>query len=504
VGAIAPDSRLTDRQLPFIPLNAAFYPERSAGVKLPPTSKLAPVLPAPQVRRGGADLTVAVVGSGPAGMYAADELLTQKGVRVDVFDKLPTPFGLVRAGVAPDHQNTKGVTRVFEQISARSNFNFYLNVEVGQHISHAELLEHHHAVLYTVGAPNDRRLDIAGMELPGTGTATETVAWINGHPDFAGLTVDLRHECVVVIGNGNVALDVARILTADPDDLARTDISDTALNALRNSAVREVVIAARRRPVDSAFTLPELIGLTSTAEVVLSADDHDLVQQDLAGATDPVTVGKLEILAKLPVAAEIAARPRIRLAYRLTPHRVVGTERVSGIEFRRTGTDEAVQLDAGLVLTSIGYRGAPIDGLPFDEADAVVPNRDGRVIDPATDAPVAGAYVAGWIKRGPTGFIGTNKSCAMQTVSNLVDDFNAGLLTDPAARPAVLDKLIRSRRPDMVDAAGWRAIDAAETACGDAEGRPRVKFTEVADMVAAAATAPEPKVARRLLASLLR
>ena len=504
VGAIAPASTLTVKQLPFIPLNAAFYPERPADVKLPPSSKLAPVLPAPQVHRGGADLTVAVVGSGPAGMYAADELLTQKGVRVNVFDKLPTPFGLVRAGVAPDHQNTKGVTRVFEQISTRSRFNFYLNVEVGQHISHAELLEHHHAVLYTVGAPNDRRLDIAGMELPGTGTATETVAWINGHPDFAGLTVDLRHERVVVIGNGNVALDVARILTADPDELARTDISDPALSALRNSAVREVVIAARRRPVDSAFTLPELIGLTSSAEVVLSADDHALVEQDLAGATDPVTAGKLEILAKLPVAADIAARPRIRLAYQLTPHRVLGTGRVSAIEFRRTGTDEAVQLDAGLLLTSIGYRGAPIDGLPFDEAGAVVPNRDGRVIDPATGVAVTGAYVAGWIKRGPTGFIGTNKSCAMQTVSNLVDDFNAGLLTDPTTRPSVLDKLIRSRRPDVVDAAGWRAIDAAETARGDAEGRPRVKFTDVADMVAAAATAVDPPVARRLLAGLLR
>ena len=504
VGAIAPDSKLTDEQLPFIALNAAFYPERPAGVKLPPTSKLAPVLPAPQVRRGEAELTVAVVGSGPAGMYAADELLTQKGVRVNVFDKLPTPFGLVRAGVAPDHQNTKGVTRIFERISERSGFNFYLNVEVGQHISHAELLEHHHAVLYTVGAPNDRRLDIAGMELPGTGTATETVAWINGHPGFAGLTVDLRHERVVVIGNGNVALDVARILTADPDDLARTDISDTALRALRNSAVREVVIAARRRPVDSAFTLPELIGLTSSAEVVLNADDHDLVEQDLASATDPVTVGKLEILAKLPVAADIAARPRIRSAYRLTPYRVLGTGRVSGIEFRRTGTDEAVQLDAGLVLTSIGYRGAPIDGLPFDETAAVVPNRDGRVIDPATGGAVTGAYAAGWIKRGPTGFIGTNKSCAMQTVSNLVDDFNAGLLTDPAVRPAMLDKLIRSRQPEVVDAAGWRAIDAAETARGDAEGRPRVKFTAVADMVAAAATAPEPPMARRLLAGLLR
>ncbi|BBY57728.1 FAD-dependent oxidoreductase [Mycolicibacterium sarraceniae] len=504
VGAIAPDSKLTDKQLPFIPLNAAFYPERPAGVKLPPTSKLAPVLPAPQIRRSGADLTVAVVGSGPAGMYAADELLTQNRVRVNVFDKLPTPFGLVRAGVAPDHQNTKGVTSLFERINSRTGFTFYLNVEVGRHLSHEELLRHHHAVVYTVGAPNDRRLDIAGMDLPGAGTATETVAWINGHPDFADLTVDLRHERVVVIGNGNVALDVARILTADPDDLARTDISDTALDAVRNSAVREVVIAARRGPADSAFTLPELIGLTSTAEVVLAAEDHDLVQQDLAGASDPLTVGKLEILATLPVASQTAARPRIRLTYNLTPHSVLGDERVDGIEFRRTGTDEAVRLDTGLVLTSIGYRGAPITGLPFDDAAAVVPNRDGRVIDPATGNPVAGAYVAGWIKRGPTGFIGTNKSCAMQTVSNLVDDFNAGLLTDPAARPALLDKLIRCRQPDVVDTAGWRAIDAAETARGDAEGRPRVKFTEVADMVAVAAAVPEPPIARRLLAGLLR
>jgi ferredoxin--NADP+ reductase len=504
VGAIAPDSRLATQQLPFIALNAAYYPQRPEDVKLPPTSKLAPVLPAPQVRRGGADLTVAVVGSGPAGMYAADELLTQKGVRVNVFDKLPTPFGLVRAGVAPDHQSTKGVARLFERISGRPGFTYYLNVEVGKHISHDELLEYHHAVLYTVGAPNDRRLDIDGMELPGNGTATETVAWINGHPDFSRLDVDLRHDRVVVIGNGNVALDVARILTADPDTLACTDISDTALDTLRNSAVREVVLAARRRPADSAFTLPELIGLTSTAEVVLDADDHDLVRQDLATATDAVTVAKLEILAKLPVAAQVAERPRIRLAYRLTPHRVLGPDRVSGVEFRRTGTDEAVHIEAGLLLTSIGYRGAPIAGLPFDEAAAVVPNRDGRVIDPSTGEPVAGAYVAGWIKRGPTGFIGTNKSCSMQTVSNLVDDFNAGLLTDPAARPAVLDKLIRSRQPDVIDAAGWRAIDAAETARGDAEGRARVKFTDVDAMVAAAATAPEQPVARRLLAGLRR
>lgn len=504
VGAIAADTRLSESQLPFVELNAAFYPTRPADVKLPPTSKLAPVLPAPVVRRGGVPLTVAIVGSGPAAMYAADELLTQDGVAVNVFEKLPTPYGLVRAGVAPDHQSTKGVTRLFDRISRRRGFTFFLNVEVGKHLSHAELLEYHHAVLYAVGAPDDRRLDIPGMGLPGTGTATETVAWVNGHPDLAGLDVELGHEQVVIVGNGNVALDVARVLTADPDDLARTDISGAALQALRASAVREVVIAARRDPADSAFTLPELIGLTSVADVVLGAEDHDLVRRDLAAVDDALTAAKLEILAKLPVAPAPASRPRIRLAYRLTPHRVVGTDRVTGIEFRRTGTEDTAHLDAGLVLTSIGYRGKPVPGLPFDDAAAVVPNDGGRVVDPDSGRPVPGSYVAGWIKRGPTGFIGTNKSCAMQTVSRLVDDFNAGLLTDPVGRAGAVERLVRTRRPGVIDAAGWQAIDAAEIRRGEAQGRPRAKFTAVPDMLAAAGAAPAPSVTARLLASLRR
>ena len=315
-------------------------------------------------------------------------------------------------------------------------FTFYLNVEVGSDLTHDELLAHHHAVLYAVGAPNDRRLDIDGMGLPGTGTATEVVAWINGHPEYTDLPVDLGHERVVIVGNGNVAFDVARILTTDPDALARTDISDHALAALRASRVREVVIAARRGPAESAFTLPELIGLTSTCEVVLDAsrEVHDLVLRDLAEASDPLTRNKLEILSKLGDASAPATRPRIRLAYHLTPKRVVGDGRAERVEFTVTGTDEVRQLSAGLVLTSIGYRGKPIRGLPFDESAAVVPNDGGRVVDPETGAPVRGSYVAGWIKRGPTGFIGTNKSCAAQTVHNLVADYNDGLLTDPAGK----------------------------------------------------------------------
>jgi ferredoxin/flavodoxin---NADP+ reductase len=499
VGAIAPAAQLAPEQQPFIALNESYYPDRPADQKLPPTSKLAPVIPAPEVfGHHSGPLTVAIVGSGPAAMYAADELLTQHGVRVNVFEKLPTPYGLVRAGVAPDHQTTKRVTALFDRIARRREFRFFLNVEVGKHLSHDDLLAHHHAVIYAVGAPNDRRLDVTGMGMPGTGTATELVAWINGHPDFTELPVDLSHERVIVVGNGNVALDVARVLTADPDELARTDISDHALQALRASRVQEVVIAARRGPAHSAFTLPELIGLTTTADVVLDAADRELVLRDLATVADAVTKQKLEILRKLGDGSGPRQRPRIRLAYQLTPIRVLGEQRANGMEFGVTGTDELCQLDAGLVLTSIGYHGKAIRDLPFDDAAGVVPNNGGRVIESDSGQPVHGAYVAGWIKRGPTGFIGTNKSCALQTVQRLVDDFNAGLLRDPIDKPSALDTLVAARQPAVVDAAGWRAIDAAEVSRGSLSDRPRNKFTSIAEMLAFAAAAPAPPLRRRL------
>lgn len=507
VGAIVPDTRLTADQLPFLGVNASHYPARPEGSRLPPNRNLAPVAPAPRVSRRRTPLTVAVVGSGPAGMYAADELLTQRRVRVNVFDALPTPYGLVRAGVAPDHQSTRGVTRLFDRISRRSGFNFYLNVEVGRHVSHAELLAHHHAVIYAVGAPGERRLAVDGMGLPGTRTATEMVAWINGHPGFADSAPDLGHERVVIVGNGNVALDVARILTTDPEKLAATDISDKALQVLRRSAVREVVLAARRGPAESAFTLPELIGLTGTADVVLDDADLDLVRRDLGSASDALTRSKLEILAGLPSSSEWdSTRPRIRLAYRLTPTRILGDISASGVEFVRTGgsDDDTVALDAGLVLSAIGYRGSRVAGLPFDETAAIVPNDGGRVVNPATGLPVIGSYVAGWIKRGPSGFIGTNKSCAMQTVAALVDDFNAGLLSDPGFRPSALARLVNERQPEVVDRAGWRAIDAAEIARGKVLGRPRLKFTAVDEMLEAARRADRPLTSSAWLPGFLR
>ncbi|WP_067967329.1 FAD-dependent oxidoreductase [Mycolicibacter icosiumassiliensis] len=505
VDAIVPHTKVIAEQLPFMEINRSFYPERPVGVKLPPTSKLAPILPAAELhQRGKYPLTVAIVGSGPAAMYAADELLTQQGVLVNMFEKLPTPYGLVRAGVAPDHQRTKLATRLFDEISWRRGFQFFLNVEVGKHLSHADLLQHHHAVLYASGALHDRRLEIDGMGLPGTGTATEIVGWYNGHPEFADLPVDLSHERVVIVGNGNVALDVARILTADPDRLARTDIADYALAALRDSAVSEVVIAARRGPASSAFTLPELVGLTQTAEVVLDAQDHARVRDDLATVQDTLTRQKLEILTKLGDASAPITRPRIRFAYELTPARVLGEDRCSAVEFTVTGTDQVRRIDAGVVLTSIGYHGTPIADLPFDDAAGVVPNEGGRVIDPATGERVPGAYVSGWIKRGTNGFIGSNKSDSLKTIQTLAADYNADLLTEPIAGPRAVARMVHAHQPDVIDAAGWKAIDRAEIARGEAQDRPRVKFTRVADMLDEVKDHSDLPLLQTLLSSLRR
>ena len=447
---------------------------------------------------------VAIVGSGPSGYFAAASLLKfadssaapdSRDVRVDVLEMLPTPWGLVRSGVAPDHPKIKTISAQFEKIASDPRFRFFGNIRVGEDVQTEELADRYDAVIYAVGAQADRPLGIPGEDLPGSVAAVDFVGWYNAHPHFEEMSPDLSTGRAVVVGNGNVALDVARILTTDPDVLARTDVSDHALATLRTSRVQEVVVAARRGPSASAFTLPELIGLTNTHEVVLSADDHALVQQDLTTETDPLTRNKLEVLAKLGDASAPIGRPRIRLAYRLTPLRVLGDDHVEGVEFTVTGTDEVRELATGMVLTSIGYRGKPIRDLPFDESAAIVPNDGGRV------AGTPGVYVAGWIKRGPTGFIGTNKSCAAETVHNLVADYNAGLLPDPSERPSALDRLVRTRQPAVVDAAGWKAIDAAEIARGGPD-RPRDKFTAIPDMIAAAATAPTPSLGQRLLAGL--
>ncbi|MEZ0364218.1 FAD-dependent oxidoreductase [Mycobacterium sp. pUA109] len=407
VDAIKHDSKLAAHENVFVALNADFYATPR------PRPILAPVVPPLAVRDDG-ELRVAIVGSGPAAMYAADELLTIPGARVWIYERLSRPYGLARFGVAPDHRRTRGVVDHFDRIRADPRVELVLGAEVGTQIGHDELRAEHHAVIYAVGAAADRRLDIPGIQLPGVASATEFVAWYNGHPDFAARSFDLSHPRAVIIGNGNVALDVARILTMDPALLADSAIAPHALEALRRSNIEEVVVVGRRGPAQSAFTVPELAGLCATPGVAVVAD-HDLPD------TDP--------RAALLRGSSIGDR-RIVLDYRLSPTEVVGDDAVRGVRFVRnevsdgstrvTATAEHRLIEAGLVLTSIGYRGQPVPGLPFDDATATVPHDAGRVH--------AGVYVTGWIKRGPTGFIGTNKSCAQETVRSLVADYNAGLL----------------------------------------------------------------------------
>lgn len=443
VDAIVPKAKLTDAQLPFLQINADFYKQDR-----PPRPLLAPVSLAPTVTTGRQPLRVAIVGSGPSAMYAADELLTQPGVKVDVYERLTHPHGLARLGVAPDHEKTRQVSRLFDTIAAQPGFGFHLGVEVGKDITHQQLLDQHHAVIYAVGASSDRELAIPGATLPGRGSATDFVAWYNGHPDHADRHYDLSHKRAIVIGNGNVALDVARILTIDPERLAGTNVPHYALKALRESSVEEVLVIGRRGVAQSAFTVPEFAGLLGTSGVEVSTHRDEIVLDAATIAlieTDELphaVVQKLRLLQRLED-SESRGGKRIMLRYLLSPSRILGDAAVTGVEFDRmaldTGIDGTVRsiatgevetVDTGLVLTSIGYRGVAIEGVPFDEQAGIIPNDDGRVLESACGAQFPGTYVTGWIKRGPSGFIGTNKSCAQRTVSNLVADFNSGKLAD--------------------------------------------------------------------------
>ncbi|MFD4428317.1 FAD-dependent oxidoreductase [Nocardia sp. NPDC058497] len=447
-------------------------------------------------------LRVAIVGAGPAACYAADELLRRSDVEVEMFDRLPTPWGLVRAGVAPDHAGTKGVANMFESAFRRDTLQYYLNVEVGEHIDHQELLDHHHAVIYAVGASSDRKLGVPGEDLPGSHSATEFVAWYNGHPDFADREFDLSGERAVIVGNGNVALDVARVLTVDPDELAKTDIADHALDALRRSNIREVVILGRRGPLQAAYSTPEFLALTHLKGVDVEVDPADLELDPHSRAIlddpniEPSLRLKYQLAQEYSTAQPDPSRKRIAFRYLTTPTAVHGDDQVTSIEFAHnelteengqlvaTATDRTETLGTGLVLRSIGYRGVPVAGLPFDERRGIVPSEHGRVIE-ATE-PVPGVYVSGWIKRGPRGVIGSNRVDAEETVEAVIADFIAGKLTAPTGDRAALQALLAERQPDLVDRKGWKTIDQAEKSAGKAAGRPRVKFTTRADLLKAA------------------
>jgi len=433
-------------------------------------------------------LRVAVVGSGPAGFYTADALLKSEDpqVAVDLIDRLPTPWGLVRLGVAPDHENIKAVSRAFEKTAARPGFRFFGNVEIGSTVSHEELLAIYDAVVYTVGAQTDRRLGIPGEDLPGSWPATAFVAWYNGHPDFQGLSFDLDCERVVVIGNGNVAIDCARMLALTAAELAPTDTIDEAADAIAASPLREILMLGRRGPVQAAFTPPELkeLGELQDAEPVVDGHDLDLdtaSKQELELDRDRAR-RNFELLQEYAAREPVGKARRIVLRFLVSPVAIIGDERVEAIEIvhnelvveggrivaRPTGELETIP--CGLVLRSVGYQGVPLPGIPFDERRCVIPNTGGRV-DGAERT-----YVAGWIKRGPSGVIGTNKKDATETVELLLADARDGTLGRVDSTQS-LDALLDAKHAPYVEYAGWQAIDAAERAAGEARGRPRVKLT---------------------------
>ena len=507
-------------------------------------------------------LRVAVIGSGPAGFYTAGHLLAEPTERfeVDMFERLPTPWGLVRSGVAPDHPKIKSVTRIYERTAAHPRFRFYGNLTFGEHVSREELLAYYHAIVYATGSPSDRPLNIPGEELAGSHPATEFVGWYNGHPDHTELEVDLLSaERAVVIGNGNVALDVARMLVLSPAELAPTDTADHALEVLADSKVREVVVVGRRGPAQAAFTNPELRELNdlTDADIIVDAAELEaaLAVNDQAAAEDATSKRNVELLRSYAAKPPSNKAKRIVLRFLLSPtelrpgpdgrlasvdfvrNRLVPAESpssggptassppasaptastpaasapVAGV--RAEATDEHETIEAGLLFRAIGYRGIPLPGVPFDERPGTIPHDQGRVLDPETGEPVPGEYVVGWIKRGPSGVIGTNKKDAQQTVDSIFSDLpatgtsaagetlaanGAAADTDPSKRapraripenpdPDAIETLLRERQPDLVTYTGWESIDRRERALGEPAGRPRVKLTTIEDLLHAAA-----------------
>lgn len=453
-------------------------------------------------------LRVAIIGAGPSAFYAADQLLRQPDIQfsVDMFDRLPTPYGLVRAGVAPDHQKIKSVTRNFAEIAAHPRFRFFGFVDFGRDLTLDDLKRYYHQVLFATGAQSDKHMGIPGEELAGSHPATEFVAWYNGHPDYRHLQFDLSCERVAIVGVGNVAIDVARILCLSPAELARTDMADHAIEALTNSRVREVHLLGRRGIAQAAFTNPEIkeLGELEDADIVVSAAEAELdaVSRDFVEASDDRALKrKIDLIQSYTNREPLGRTRKLVLRFLVSPVELAGDAngRVASIRLVRNRlsrneagsivanpTDQFEELPVGLVFRSVGYRGAALPGLPFNERWGVVLNENGRVLDSESNRAIAGEYVTGWIKRGPSGVIGTNKPDAAQTVALMVEDANAGRTFEPAEPQAnVAADLILARQPRCVSFADWCRLDGIEIQRGEAQGRPRVKFTSVEEMLAA-------------------
>jgi ferredoxin--NADP+ reductase len=447
----------------------------------------------------------AVIGAGPSGFYAAEQLL-KAGLAVDLFDALPTPYGLVRAGVAPDHPKIKSVTRMYDKTAQHPEFRFFGGVEVGIDVTPDDLLGRYHAVVYAVGTSTDNRLGIPGDDRPGSVAATEFVAWYNGHPAYAHEAPDLSCARAVVIGNGNVAIDVARMLVLDPDELASTDTADHAIEAFARASVTEVIILGRRGPAQAAFTNPELreLGELTRADIVVDPAELELdpdsaawLESDDASPTVRRNVAMLrEFAARRPTGKS----HRIELRFCHSPVEILGDGGgpVTGLRVvrnrlepdsrggvRAVATDKHELMSCGLVIRSIGYRGRPLPGVPFDDLRGVIRNDGGRVCE-EDGTPRTGEYAVGWIKRGPSGVIGTNKKCAADTVARLLDDLARGRLDDPAAGGDAIEAWLRTRVPGLVTWHGWQAIDEYERDLGAPAGRPRIKLVRIGEMLAVA------------------
>jgi ferredoxin--NADP+ reductase len=496
VDAILPDHELSPGLLPYLSLaRAHFGGDRTADAAAGPV-----VADLPSTARPG--LRVAVVGAGAAGGYAARELLKIPGVQIDVYERNLTPYGLVRFGIAPDHPQTKLVEAVFPFTTGNPNLRLHLGVEVGRHITHAELVSFHHAIIYATGAGGENRLQIPGGDL--AECAGQFVAWYNGDPRVADRSFDLTHERVIVIGNGNVALDVARILTGDADRLARTDIADHALAALRLSNVREVVVVGRRGVADAAYSYSEMLALQDRDDIEVVFDASDLARDDeqrtaIDAPAAPLLKEKIALTRRVagPPANE-RVRRRVVLRYLLSPTRIsrlgsevqmdfaentmVGSDS-GGLHAVATGTHR--QLRAGLVLSAIGFR-ADVADLPVAPSGRSVLHAAGRVLTGVDGEILPAVYVTGWLKRGPRGVVGSNKACAIETAGSLLEDYEAGTLTRDLRPATELEALLSERQSDRLDAAGWLRVDALERRNGRSAGRPRRKLTSLAEIVEAA------------------
>jgi ferredoxin--NADP+ reductase len=439
-------------------------------------------------------LRVAVIGSGPAGMYAAEALIKQNDipVTVDIFDRLPVPYGLVRYGVAPDHYKIKSVIAVYEKTLADPRIRFFGHVEFGRDLTHDDFRRLYDAVIYAVGASSDRNLGIAGENLPGSLSATEFVAWYNGHPDAATRDMQLDARGVAVVGVGNVAVDVTRILAKTAEELGETDIADHALPVLRESTVTDIYVLGRRGPVQAKFTTKELgeLGELLNADIVVKPEEVALDPvSEAALAGQRVAQRNLEVLRAFAQKPLEGKPRRVHLRFLVSPVEIVGAECVEGVVIERNrldeqqrpvGTGEYETLDVQMVLRSVGYKGLPLPDVPFDTRAAVVPNNAGRVMQDG--AVVTGEYVTGWIKRGPSGLIGTNKADSVETVRSLLADA-PNLPRAADGDPDAVEATLRERGVRYVTVPDWLELDRHELALGEAQGRPRVKLVHIEEML---------------------